>query len=228
MSSQPDKTILKLDWCSYEAAKFAVEHWHYSEVMPAGKAVIVGAWESGQFIGCVVFSRGANNHIGNPYGLKQIECCELTRIALTKHRNSVSRITSLAIRFLKKQSPGLRLIISYSDPEQNHHGGVYQAMNWIYVGTSQPQREKMICGKLVHKRTVFSRNGTAAGGTYSKILWKHKYLMPLDAEIRKRILPLSKPYPKRAQSNTKDAPANHAGEGGSTPTCALQLPTLGT
>lgn len=56
---------------------------------------------------------------------------------------------------------------------------------------------------------------------------KHKYVMPLDDDMRKRIAPLAKPYPKRtrAGSDTTDTPANHAGEGGSTPTPALHPPT---
>jgi hypothetical protein len=40
-----DKVDLKVDFCSYEAAKYAVEHWHYSKTMPAGKTVKIGAWE---------------------------------------------------------------------------------------------------------------------------------------------------------------------------------------
>lgn len=110
------KADLRLDWCSYRAAKWAVEHWHYSKRMPAGKAAIVGVWEFGKFIGCVIFSRGANNHIGNPYGLNQTEVCELTRVALTEHVAPVSRIVGISVRMLKKQSPGLRLIVSYADP----------------------------------------------------------------------------------------------------------------
>ena len=51
---------------------------------------------------------------------------------------------------------------------------------------------------------------------------KYKYLMPLDVEMRARILPLAQPYPKRAGSIAADAPAHQAGEGGSTPTPALQ------
>ena len=30
--------------------------------------------------------------------------------------------------------PGLRLIVSYADKDQNHHGGIYRATNWIYEG----------------------------------------------------------------------------------------------
>ena len=32
-----NKADLKLDWCSYQAAKWAVEHWHYSKTMPVAK-----------------------------------------------------------------------------------------------------------------------------------------------------------------------------------------------
>lgn len=30
MNSSP-KPELRLDWCSYQAAKYAVEYWHYSQ-----------------------------------------------------------------------------------------------------------------------------------------------------------------------------------------------------
>ena len=36
------ESVLRLDWCSHDAAKYAVEHYHYSRSMPAGKTVKVG------------------------------------------------------------------------------------------------------------------------------------------------------------------------------------------
>jgi hypothetical protein len=216
------KPELKIDWATHEAAKYAVENWHYSESMPAGKLVKVGAWENGKFIGVVLFGRGANNNIGKPYGLQQTAACELVRIALTKHITPVSKIAAIAMRFLKANSPGLRLIISYADPLQGHHGGIYQAGNWVYCGRSQAQQEVMHNGKIMHKRTANSLFGTIKGMQKSPIMWKHKYLMPLDNEMRKRIMPLFKPYPKRAGSDTKDTSGSQSEEGGSTPTPALQ------
>jgi hypothetical protein len=217
------KVELKIDWATHEAAKYAVENWHYSESMPAGKLVKVGAWENGKFIGVVLFGRGANNNIGKPYRLDQTAACELVRIALTKHIMPVSKIAAIAMRFLKANSPGLRLIISYADPLQGHHGGIYQAGNWIYCGTSQAQQEVMHNGKIMHKRTANSLFGTIKGMQKSPIMWKHKYLMPLDNEMRKRILPLSKPYPKRAGSDTTDTAGFQPAEGGSIPTPALHF-----
>ena len=43
---------------------------------------------------------------------------------------------------------------------------------------------------------------------------KHKYLMPLDADMKARIMPLSKPYPKRVKQATTDDQS--AGRQGST------------
>jgi hypothetical protein len=189
---------LKVDFCSHEAAKYAVEHWHYSKVMPSGKVVKFGVWEDGKFIGAILFSWGANRNIGNPYGLTQMEVCELTRVALDAHISSVSQIVSVSMKRLRVQSPGVRLIVSYADPQQSHVGIVYQAMNWIYEGTSRPQAAVIVGGKVLHKKTAQGRYGTIKGLVSSGITFKHKYLYPLDKAMRRQIEPLAKPYPKRA------------------------------
>ena len=49
--------------------------------------------------------------------------------------------------------------------------------------------------------------------------------MPLDTEMRKKVLPLLKPYPKRAGGDTTDTAGLQLAEGGSIPTPALHLPT---
>lgn len=115
--------VLKVDFCSHEAAKFACEHWHYSRCVPVGKTVYIGVWENNKFTGCVIFGWGVNRNIGSPYGLEQTEVCELVRVALGCHESTVSRIVSIAIKKIKKQSNGLRLVISYADSGQGHVGG---------------------------------------------------------------------------------------------------------
>ncbi len=51
---------------------------------------------------------------------------------------------------------------------------------------------------------------------------KYRYLMPLDDEMRAKIAPLAKPYPKRAGSKGNVVPGFQSGEGGAIPTPALQ------
>lgn len=146
------KADLKIDWATHAAAKYACENWHYSGCLPAGKLVKVGAWEKGKFVGVVLFGRGANCNMVKGYGLTQDQGCELARIALTRHDTPVSRISSLAMRFLKKQSPELRLVVSYADSEQGHHGGIYQAGNWLYRGLSSSATKVWYNGKWSHKK----------------------------------------------------------------------------
>ena len=225
------KSDLRIDWATHAAAKYACENWHYSGCMPAGKLVKVGAWESGKFIGVVLFGRGANNRMASAYQLGQDQACELVRIALTVHVSPVSRIAAQAIRFLKRQSQGLRLIVSYADPKQGHHGGIYQAGNWTYQGRSKAQRELLINGLFTHKRSAHAKYGTASPEKiaaisgkkveWAPVEWKHVYLMPLDEEMRKQIEPLRKPYPKRVRSVDSDTTDSQSVEGGANPTRTL-------
>jgi len=203
------KVDLKLDWCSHEAAKYACVHWHYSKSIPPAPYNLVGVWENSKFIGVVIFGRGANNNLAKPYGLKIEEACELTRIALTKHITPVSRIMAIAFKFLKKQSPLLKLCVSYADPNNGHHGGIYQATNWIYTGkTPKDYQYKDRNGRIWHSRQVSASGFKKEFGEVRKapkfsdceripLEGKHRYLMPLTEEMREKVLPLAKPYPKR-------------------------------
>lgn len=171
-----------------------------------------------------------------PYGLKITEGCELTRIALSEHKTPVSRIAKFAIRKMVETSPGMRLIISYADPLEGHFGGIYQAMNWVYVGkSSSDMRLKLPSGELLHSRQ-FSANGykTQYGerrrvpshkdGEIVKIPGKHRYLYPLDPAMRQQIAPLAKPYPKRlpaSEVTPGDTIGDQPIEGGSSPTRTL-------
>jgi hypothetical protein len=222
------KADLRIDWATHEAAKYACVNWHYSRVLPVPPLVKVGAWENEKFIGVVIFSRGATPSLMNPFGLSQTEGCELTRVALTKHNAPVSRVVKLAIQFLKRNSPELRLIVSFADPSEGHHGGIYQAGNWIYNGQSAPSVEYIgPDGKRWHARMVKKQGWTTVQGKRRKTLTpdqctpvekpgKHRYLMPLDADMRERILPLAKPYPKRAKQAMDDNQSSQR-QGGTDP-----------
>ena len=233
-----EKVNLKVDWCSYEAAKYACLNWHYSKCTPVGKLVKIGAWENGEYIGCVLFGRGANNNIGSPYCIKQNEVCELVRIALKKHETQVSKIMAIAIRFLKKSNSMLKLIVSYADNDQNHHGCIYQATNWIYIGlmNNGSMGAFTVNGKKMHPKSVHSkgvkqtilevRKHLDPNATVFYTKGKHKYLMPLNKQMRKQILPLSKPYPKKVTCPTSidsDATDYQSGEGGVSPTVGLHI-----
>lgn len=201
---------LKLDWATHKAAEYACKHWHYSKSMPVPPLVKIGVWENDNFIGVVIFSRGASNNLLKPYGLKHNQGCELTRVALSNHETHVTKIIKIAISFLKHKNSGLKLIISFADPFEKHHGGIYQAGNWIYTGLTKNYTGYLDrSGREWHPRQISPTGLKKQMGIYRKVLkpsdcrkinrpGKHRYLMPLTKEMRKKILPLSKPYPKKA------------------------------
>lgn len=210
-----DKVKLKVDWASHDSVKYACENWHYSKSVPVPPLVKIGVWEDEQFVGVVVFSRGASSNLLKPYGLESTEGCELTRIALNKHQTTVSRIVRIAILFLKKNSQNLKLIVSFADPQYGHHGGVYQAGNWIYAGDTAKGKEYWHKGKRLHSRQVSEKGFNIQQGVKRKTVkpseclilntqGKHRYLMPLDEEVSKRVKVLSKPYPKKREKQAMD------------------------
>jgi hypothetical protein len=232
---------LKIDWCTKKAAEYAVTHWHYSRTLPHQKLVCLGVWEADAFVGCVLFGDGANNKMFEPYGLDYTDGCELVRVALRAHVTPVSRIVAIALRFLKKKCPGLRLVVSFADPEQGHVGGIYQAGGWIYAGKTTAADEYLVNGRRVHGRALRSTRSTHKSGNVvadNVLEWarlvldpkaskvegssKHRYLMPLDAATRARILPLSRPYPKKKPCVENSSPAGTTiGEGSATLTSTL-------
>lgn len=200
---------LRIDWATHEAAKYACENWHYSKCIPKSKIAKIGVWESNIFIGVVLFGVGATSDLVKRYGLMPNEGCELVRVALRQHKTPVSRIISIALKFLRDTFPGLRLVVSFADPEQGHHGGIYQAGNWIFAGNTQASDEYIYKGKRWQGRSFRNSHKGMEKHPDVQIVKgssKHRYLMPLDEEMRKRILPLAKPYPKRAKQAMASSP----------------------
>lgn len=206
-----EKVKLHLDWCSYKAAKYAVEHWHYSKTLPAPPIIKIGVWEDDKFIGCVLFSRGNTQNLGTAYGLSMIEVCELSRVALDKHKSSVTKIISVALLMLKKKEK-LKLVVSFADANQSHLGIIYQAGNWVYSGLSSAGYKFLMGGKEYHSRQVATDGVNIQFGRKRKcpkisecerinLKPKYRYLYPLDSEIKKQIELLRKPYPKTLCGN---------------------------
>jgi hypothetical protein len=225
---------LRLDWCSHEAAKHAVLRWHYSRRMPNSKLVRIGVWEDKRFRGAILYGVGANRHIARPFGLEATEVCELVRVALAPNRtHPTSQCVAISLRLLRRQSPGLQLVVSFADSGQGHLGTIYQAGGWLYLGPSLQSYIK-VRGEVVHPRTIYDRYGR--GGQSIAWLRQHvdpraervemapklKYVMPLNQKLRRQLEAVALPYPKNADEATGVATGDQPGQGGSIPTRPLQ------
>jgi len=230
--------------CEHKAARFAVEHWHYSKTMPVGRLVTLGVWEDGAFVGAVVYGRGANVDLGSFIGLGQDECCELVRVALKpSHATKTSKVLAVSLRVFRKLNIGIKAVVSFADPEQKHKGCIYQATNWHFVGLSQTTTQHYLGGRWVHNREATSG---AFGGVkrYTKeqidkapkrqTLPKIKYVYCFDPDLQAKVAAMSKPYseidkafpvgyfPSRVGGASRSTPADHAGDGGAIPTPTLE------
>jgi hypothetical protein len=136
----------------------------------------------------------------------------MVRLALGPHRAATSRIVAVALKLLGKQSPGIRAVVSYSDPDAGHVGTVYQAGNWIYLGKT-PARKEFYGpdGKQIHSRWVSPAGEKTWRGqkikcprpdecTVKKTPGKHKYVFAMDDAMRDRLKPLAIAYPRRAKA----------------------------
>jgi hypothetical protein len=223
---------MKMDWCSYQAAKYAVEKWHYSHSMPASKLAKLGVWED-QFVGSVIYGVGATPEIGKPFGLRAQQVCELVRVALTDHDTPTSRIVAISLRMIQKEFSGLKMVVSFADTSQGHVGTIYQAGGWMFLGSKEYHAYR-VNGEMLHPKTCHSRWGV--GG--QSVPWlrahidpqaeriknglKHKYVWAFDPELRDKLAAIKLPYPKKCVgSEPATRLAHQLEEGGSTPTPTL-------
>lgn len=97
-----------------------------------------------------------------------------------------------------RQSRKYRLVIAYADPAAGHHGGIYQAGNWLYVGQSSAKvvyihRES---GKHSSQRSFAQSNYDASEWDKVPTGKKATYVYPLTREARRQWTRKAKTYPK--------------------------------
>lgn len=220
---------MRIETASEKAMKFACLNFHYAKRLPAPPRVGFSVFnDSGEWCGCIIFNNGLSN-THKPFNLKRGQVCELVRVALNGKQTKTSKCVSTAVRIFRKQNPLVKMLVSYADSDFEHFGTIYQAMNWIYVGSKKTGDEFIDpkTGRSIHSRShsssgILIQFGTVRKGVQTKDLirkkkgLKHKYIYVLDKKLKLNIV--SKPYPKSVQSIDGDAPGNQSGEGGSTPT----------
>lgn len=207
---------MKITYATKEAVKYACLHFHYAKAVPVNTVGYNIYNDNSEWCGVILYGMGANNNIGNEFGLKQGQCVELVRVALNGKQECTSKAIALSLKQIKKDLPLCRLVVSYADCDQNHLGTIYQATNWLFVGTklqNSHDNSWIVNGKRIHGRIIsdwVSNRGGLKGLTRQQFLRKYydknaqpfttkgkrKYLMPMDKKMRKQITPLSQPYPK--------------------------------
>ena len=108
-------------------------------------------------VGAVLFGQ-LSTTAWKRFGKTEHEVLELRRLVLLDEaeRNSESRVIGACLRWIKKNLPDVRVIVSYADPMYGHSGVIYKASNFKYEGMTPPDKgfRDIDTGKIYHSRAL--------------------------------------------------------------------------
>jgi hypothetical protein len=169
----------------YGAAHEFVTGHHYSGSYPADR-LRVGLFRGAELVGVAVFSVPANNRVIPAWtGLEPCQGVELGRLVLLDDvpANGETWFLGRAFEVLRSELPGVRAVLSYSDPVQRrsssgvvvlpgHVGTIYQAHNGRYLGRSSRRTLHLDpAGRTVSGRTLskLRTDDRGAAGAYAQL-----------------------------------------------------------
>ena len=192
--------------------------YHYSGTSGTVNGHVFGVY-AGDAIALVALGPSANKDgLSKKFGLESFAGnVEIVRVAVHPDapKNTASRSVALVCQFAH-QWLGLEWVFSYADTGQGHHGGIYQALNAIYVGMTPARHGYLLDGKPIHPRAVVHMFGTESWVKVSQMAEargrqlvkvpdmntpKHTYILPIAGpatrrKVRKNLESVSMPYPK--------------------------------
>lgn len=184
-----------------------------------------------QQLAMVAVGKGGNRYgVADKFGLLRWKGgLEITRVACGPDapRNTASKAVSEVLRVLAGE--GHQWVFTYADTAQGHHGGIYQALNAVYVGTDAKQWVNFeLDGKRISKRAVSGRFGhtrwpevseiaAKAGCVLKRVPWMPKltYIIPIATDRRDRrailrtLASVGLPYVKKGEPVTPTKYRNH-------------------
>lgn len=194
---------------------------HYARRLPS-ISYAFGLYDNNKYlVGIVTFGRPmAAPLIESAFGgCFQQTFLELNRLVVNEGltKNALSFFVSQALKLLPKP----HVVVSYADTEQQHHGYIYQATNWIYTGLTEVRYDVTVKGyEHLHATTILEKVGRmdelpentdriallkqkfGADNVYHKARsQKHRYFYLLGSkraikEMRQKLAYSIHPYPK--------------------------------
>jgi hypothetical protein len=188
-----------------------IETHHYAHSLPPHQycfAAIIQRVQhhqvtSEQVVGGALYGMGVNPHAGSPFGLPNTDVIELVRFFLLDDvssyiHNAGSQVLSATLKWLTKHT-NKHLVVSYSDPQQAHVGTLYQATNWVYLGTSAEKYDIILDGQRMQQRSLYGKFGGSSVELLKECLGeridtiptpgKHKYAYVISSnkQVRKQL-----------------------------------------
>lgn len=237
---------------SAKEANALVKRVHYSGKVVQNSQLHIGVFYHGRLEGAMQFGPSLDKRKiqGLVEGTPWNGFLELNRMAFgdVLPRNSESRAIGVAMKLLRKHRPDVQWVVSFADATQCGDGTIYRASGFVLTGVKENNSTWVLpSGEVFSSFTATAHRATEQNGTagvqYIRDLggvkatgYQLRYIYFLDPTARERltvpILPFSEIEKRgasmyrgekiRAGSIENDAPPVQGGEGGVSPTPALQ------
>lgn len=146
----------------------------------------------------------------------KVKTLELNRLVINTYdtKNLLSFFVSKCLNLLPKPMA----IVSYADPNNHHHGYIYQATNWIYTGVSTPKKKYIFeDGSSFDIRRGIDAKGAIVAVEDMMPTHRYIYILGNKYDKKKMIADMklpSLPYPKGQNQNYEciDIDMNHQAE----------------
>lgn len=191
-----------------EARAIVIAH-HYSHRVVNNSYLHLGVFREGALEGVLQFGYMLNPARAGKVveGTVQGEYLELNRMWLTDDapRNSESRAISYAIKYIRRACPSVAWIQSYADERCGGLGIVYQASNFVYLG-SHKCAFYLLEGETYHEMLLTTHKKGGSRGEYLRmninraeklVMRQFRYVFFLKTDWMKRLKLKIQPYPKR-------------------------------
>jgi len=151
--------------------------------------------DTGEPVAAIVYAAPINRYFGSG-------AVELVRLVRRPHIDvQLSQFVGWSLRWLKANTD-LRYVLSYAEQAAGHHGGIYQATNFLHVAISSgnrqyrnPETGSIVSGRAFDQRRPEYRDGWEVVKTGKKYL----YVFPLkerEGKLLNRFGWRALPYPK--------------------------------
>lgn len=119
---------------------------HYAQRLPS-ISYAYGCFIKGKLEGILTIGKPASNSLCEGVCGKEYKqyVYELNRLCVNDGlpKNTLSKFVSRVLRDLSNEKI---ILISYADEGANHHGYIYQATNWMYLGKTKSRTDKYTPG----------------------------------------------------------------------------------
>ncbi len=126
--------VQRIQWTAARA--FVQQHHYLHQCSPIGRIAygITDSRSAGRLVGVILLAVPPNINEDQRHTL------EIQRMVLldTTERNAESRVLGFVLRDVPRRYPAIRRVIAYADPAQGHHGTIYKATGFTYLGLSAP------------------------------------------------------------------------------------------